>query len=477
MKKLLSLITLVLLLSGYSLAAPVVYSYQIAKSFSAPGTQAGYIAGTGAAFHQLVWNVIGSISACSVRVDSSADGITYNVGDVIAAQDCSGNNNAISLSIIPNYVRINVVSFTGTGSLVTVLDGYTNNPSGATVSLTATSPVVITPSPTTGTGVISCPTCATGSSPVTSVFTRTGAVVAVANDYSIGQISGLGTGVATFLGTPSSANLAAAITDETGTGALVFANTPTLVTPNIGAATGTSLVLTGAVTTGSNGGSVGLVNIKGSTSGTASITSNATGDLIESANNATGFYGITNSGFPSFNIGGTTWTNVWQSVGNAVFSFKLAGREGLAWTSVSSDASATQDTGFSRSAAGIVSVDTSSIGNGLGTIKPALYATTTNCSSGASPAVCGSSSAGSVALPTGTNPTLQVNTTAVSANSQIILTVDESLGTKLGVTCNTTLSTLLNPVVTARTASTNFTFTIGAIIASNPACVSYEIKN
>jgi hypothetical protein len=58
-------------------------------------------------------------------------------------------------------------------------------------------------------------------------------------------VSGLGTGVATFLATPSSANLISAITDETGTGALVFANTPTLVTPNIGAATGTSLTTTG----------------------------------------------------------------------------------------------------------------------------------------------------------------------------------------------------------------------------------------
>ena len=58
-------------------------------------------------------------------------------------------------------------------------------------------------------------------------------------------VSGLGTGVATFLATPTAANLAATVTDETGSGALVFANTPTLVTPNIGAATGTSLTTTG----------------------------------------------------------------------------------------------------------------------------------------------------------------------------------------------------------------------------------------
>jgi hypothetical protein len=57
----------------------------------------------------------------------------------------------------------------------------------------------------------------------------------------------LAAGVATFLGTPSSANLASAVTDETGTGALVFANTPTLVTPELGAATGTSLALPDAL--------------------------------------------------------------------------------------------------------------------------------------------------------------------------------------------------------------------------------------
>jgi len=61
-------------------------------------------------------------------------------------------------------------------------------------------------------------------------------------------VSGLGSGVAAFLATPSSANLATALTDETGSGALVFANTPTLITPNIGAATGTSLVLSGNLT-------------------------------------------------------------------------------------------------------------------------------------------------------------------------------------------------------------------------------------
>jgi hypothetical protein len=61
-------------------------------------------------------------------------------------------------------------------------------------------------------------------------------------------VDGLGTGVATFLATPSSSNLAAAVTGETGSGALVFATSPTLVTPNIGVASGTSLILSGDLT-------------------------------------------------------------------------------------------------------------------------------------------------------------------------------------------------------------------------------------
>lgn len=51
-------------------------------------------------------------------------------------------------------------------------------------------------------------------------------------------ISGLASGASTFLATPSSSNLRALLTDETGTGSAVFATSPTLVTPNIGTATG-----------------------------------------------------------------------------------------------------------------------------------------------------------------------------------------------------------------------------------------------
>jgi hypothetical protein len=57
-------------------------------------------------------------------------------------------------------------------------------------------------------------------------------------------VSGLASGVATFLGTSSSANLASAVTDETGSGSLVFGTSPTLVTPALG--TPSSATLTNA---------------------------------------------------------------------------------------------------------------------------------------------------------------------------------------------------------------------------------------
>lgn len=79
-----------------------------------------------------------------------------------------------------------------------------------------------------------------GSTAWTSLAYATGSV-------AVGNITGLGTGVATFLATPSSANLASAVTDETGSGALVFANSPTLTTPNLG--TPSALILTNATGT------------------------------------------------------------------------------------------------------------------------------------------------------------------------------------------------------------------------------------
>lgn len=88
-----------------------------------------------------------------------------------------------------------------------------------------------------------------------------GAVHINGSAFGVSNLGGLGTGVATFLGTPSSANLASAVTDETGSGALVFANTPTLVTPDIGVATATSVNKV-AITAPASGATLTIANGK-----------------------------------------------------------------------------------------------------------------------------------------------------------------------------------------------------------------------
>ena len=73
-------------------------------------------------------------------------------------------------------------------------------------------------------------------------------------------------GVSTFLQTPSSANFAAVLTDETGSGANVFATSPTIATPTINGYT------EGAVAVGTVGATATLA-ITAGTILTATLTS------------------------------------------------------------------------------------------------------------------------------------------------------------------------------------------------------------
>jgi hypothetical protein len=79
--------------------------------------------------------------------------------------------------------------------------------------------------------------------PSTGAFTATTLTPtnALGAAYGGTGLTSLGSGVATWLGTPSSANLAAAVTDETGSGSLVFATSPTFVTPVLGTPTSGTL--------------------------------------------------------------------------------------------------------------------------------------------------------------------------------------------------------------------------------------------
>jgi hypothetical protein len=114
----------------------------------------------------------------------------------------------------------------GTGSSSTAYCNLTSN-------VTGTLPIANGGTGTTSTTFVNLTTNVTGTLPVANGGTG---------------ITSFGTNVATWLGTPSSANLAAAVTDETGSGALVFGTSPSLTTPTLTTPTLTTPRLTGSST-------------------------------------------------------------------------------------------------------------------------------------------------------------------------------------------------------------------------------------
>jgi hypothetical protein len=113
------------------------------------------------------------------------------------------------------------------------------------------------------------------------------------------------------------------------------------------------------------------------------------------------------------------------------------------------------------------------------------YSTLTNCAgvgTAASPSVasCGSAAAGHFSCATNaTGATCQVNTTAVTANSEIFVFESDTAvtGTALGVTCNTGTNVLpASRLLASSVTATSFTINLGTV-TTNPACFSYEIVN
>jgi hypothetical protein len=170
--------------------------------------------------------VVGNLANLSVQTTISSYGINYLYSTQAASSTTTGALQVKGgAGVVGNLYAGNVQGTNLTGTL-----------------LTASQPSI------TAVGALSSGSITTGFTTIPVAQGGTG-------------ITSFGTGIATFLGTPSSANLAAAVTDETGTGALVFGTSPTFTT---------QITTPAIVKSGTNG--VGDIGAVGSTFATVYAT-------------------------------------------------------------------------------------------------------------------------------------------------------------------------------------------------------------
>lgn len=187
----------------------------VTKGGTGATTLTGVVKGTGtSALTAGTVNLASEVTGTLPVANGGTGQTTYTNGQLLIGNT---TGNTLAKATLTAGTGISVTNSTGSITIAA-----TNNGTVTSVAGTGTVNGISLSGTVTSSGSLTLGGALTG----VNLTTQVTGTLPVANGGT--GITSLGAGVATFLGTPTSANLAAAVTNETGSGALVFGTSPTL---------------------------------------------------------------------------------------------------------------------------------------------------------------------------------------------------------------------------------------------------------